>query len=105
MRAVSESTEPGEPVASDGAGRALLIDGASPGRRDEPAQRSTAQRVLLFSARYGTLMFLALLIVLFTVLCQVRLGDQRFLTGANLSLVLRSPPCSRFAGGLTVPSS
>ncbi len=104
MKAVSESTEPGEPVTPDGAAGALLVEGASPGRRDEPAQRSTAQRVLLFSARYGTLMFLALLIVLFTVLCQIKLGDQRFLTGANLSLVLRqSAVLAILAGGLTVP--
>jgi ribose transport system permease protein len=61
------------------------------------------QRVLAFASRYGTIVFLAVLIVLFAVLSEIILGQQRFLTGANLSLILRqSAVLAILAGGLTV---
>lgn len=65
---------------------------------------SPTKRVLLFSSRYGTLMFLGLLVVLFTVLSEAQLGEQRFLTGSNITLILRqSAVLAILAGGLTVP--
>lgn len=81
-------------------------DGPGPtgaeGRRAVDAP-TTSQRVLLFAARYGTLVFLVVLIVAFTVLSEVRLDEQRFLTGTNLSLILRqSAVLAILAGGLTV---
>ncbi len=61
------------------------------------------RRLLLFASTYGTLVFLGALLILFTVLSEIILGDQRFLTGANLSLVLRqSAVLAILAGGLTV---
>ena len=73
----------------------------------EPRAASTisrARRMLLSSSRYGTLIFLLILIATFAVLSQVRLDEQRFLTGGNLSLVLRqSAVLAILAGGLTVP--
>ena len=60
-------------------------------------------RALNFASRYGTLVFLGLLLVLFTILSETVLHQQRFLTGANLTLVLRqSAVLSILAGGLTV---
>lgn len=79
-----------------------LADDMAGGRRaaDIP---SRGQRSLAFASRYGTLLFLGLLVVLFTVLSEVVNGNQRFLTGANLSLILRqSAVLAILAGGLTV---
>jgi ribose transport system permease protein len=78
------------------------LDEAVSGRRAADAP-SRGQRSLVFASRYGTLLFLGILIVLFTVLSEVVLGNQRFLTGANLSLILRqSAVLAILAGGLTV---
>ncbi len=74
----------------------------SGGRRaaDSP---DSMRRALIFMSRYGTLIFLAVLVVLFAVLSEIILGNQRFLTGANVSLVLRqSAVLAILAGGLTV---
>lgn len=75
----------------------------------EPASSSDAgrenrrQRALIFVSRYGTSIFLVVLLVLFAALSEAILGDQRFLTGANLSLILRqSAVLAILAGGLTV---
>ena len=79
-----------------------VADGAPAGRRaaDQPDR---GQRVLALTSRYGTLIFLGVLLVLFTVLSEIVLGNQRFLTGANLSLVLRqSAVLAILAGGLTL---
>jgi ribose transport system permease protein len=55
-------------------------------------------------ARYGTLIFLVVLIVTFTVLSEIRLDEQRFMTGSNISLILRqSAVLAILAGGLTIP--
>lgn len=71
--------------------------------RRAPDMLSGSRRLLAFSSRYGTLVFLVLLVVLFTLLSEFVLGQQRFLTGANLSLVLRqSAVLAILAGGLTV---
>lgn len=78
------------------------VDVPKSGRRaaDRP---DFGQRALVTTSRYGTLIFLGVLLVLFTVLSEVVLGDQRFLTGANLSLVLRqSAVLAILAGGLTI---
>ena len=67
------------------------------------AERRRATPLLLFMARYGTLIFLGVLIVAFTVASEVHLGEQRFFTGTNLSLLLRqSAVLAILAGGLTV---
>lgn len=72
------------------------------GRRAADAQSANA-RFLAITSRYGTLIFLGVLIVLFTVLSEIVLDDQRFFTGANLSLVLRqSAVLAILAGGLTI---
>jgi ribose transport system permease protein len=77
-------------------------DGQLAGRRAADAP-SSAQRALAITSRYGTLLFLGVLIVLFTVLSEVVLGEQRFFTGANFSLVLRqSAVLAILAGGLTI---
>lgn len=76
--------------------------GPAPGRRaaDGPSRNA---RVLSVTSRYGTLIFLGVLIVLFTVLSEIVLDDQRFFTGANFSLVLRqSAVLAILAGGLTI---
>lgn len=84
-------TDGATPEATDGEGRRAVDDA---GRR---------QRLLVFGSRYGTLIFLAVLLVLFTVLSEIIIGQQRFLTGANLSLILRqSAVLAILAGGLTV---
>ena len=71
--------------------------------RRATGEPDTGQRVLTFASRYGTLVFLVVLLVLFTVLSEIVLGQQRFFTGANLSLVLRqSAVLAILAGGLTV---
>lgn len=81
---------------------APVVDAAPAGRRaaDQPDR---GQRALAITSRYGTLIFLGVLMLLFTVLSEVVLGEQRFLTGANLSLVLRqSAVLAILAGGLTL---
>ncbi|CAB4545058.1 MAG: ABC transporter permease [Actinomycetes bacterium] len=81
---------------------AHAVDAAPAGRRaaDQPDR---GQRALAITSRYGTLIFLGVLMLLFTVLSEVVLGEQRFLTGANLSLVLRqSAVLAILAGGLTL---
>jgi ribose transport system permease protein len=76
---------------------------ASPPTRREADRPDRSRRLLLFASTYGTLVFLGALLVLFTVLSEIILGDQRFLTGANVSLVLRqSAVLAILAGGLTV---
>jgi ribose transport system permease protein len=72
------------------------------GRRAADAPSRNA-RFLSVTSRYGTLIFLGLLIVLFTVLSEIVLDDQRFFTGANFSLILRqSAVLAILAGGLTI---
>lgn len=72
-------------------------------QRRAPDAPSGSRRLLAFSSRYGTLVFLVLLIALFTLLSEFVLGQQRFFSGANLSLVLRqSAVLAILAGGLTV---
>ena len=76
---------------------------ASPLGRRAADQPDRGQRVLAFASRYGTLLFLGILLILFTVLSEIVLGNQRFLTGANVSLILRqSAVLAILAGGLTV---
>lgn len=78
------------------------LEAPAGGRRaaDRP---DLSQRAFAVTSRYGTLIFLGVLLVLFTVLSEIILGDQRFLTGANLSLVLRqSAVLAILAGGLTI---
>jgi len=59
--------------------------------------------MLALSARYGTLVFLLVLIVAFTILVELRLGDQRFLSGSNITLLLRqSAVLAILASGLTI---
>lgn len=72
------------------------------GRRAADAPSRNA-RFLAVTSRYGTLIFLCVLIVLFTVLSEIVLDDQRFFTGANFSLILRqSAVLAILAGGLTI---
>lgn len=89
-------------LPSDAQDTSTLPVEAGSGRRaaDLP---SRGQRALVFSSKYGTLIFLGILIVLFTILSEAVLGNQRFLTGANISLILRqSAVLAILAGGLTV---
>ena len=58
---------------------------------------------MVFAARYGTIVFLLVLIVVFTILCEIRLGEQRFLSGSNITLLLRqSAVLAILASGLTI---
>ena len=62
-----------------------------------------SKNALAFSARYGTIVFLGLLVLIFTVLCEIKLGDQRFFSGNNLTLILRqSAVLAILACGLTI---
>ncbi|MFN3216155.1 MAG: ABC transporter permease [Acidimicrobiales bacterium] len=71
-------------------------DGAPTGQRRD--------RIISVLSRYGTLIFLGVLIVAFTILSEVRLDEQRFFTGGNLSLILRqSAVLAILAAGLTIP--
>lgn len=82
---------------------AAVDDGPGPDGRRAARDPGRSQRVLILGSRYGTLIFLAVLVVLFTVLSELILGQQRFLTGANMSLILRqSAVLAILAGGLTV---
>jgi len=78
------------------------VDAPVEGRRAATTP-DRGQRALAITSRYGTLIFLGVLLVLFTILSEIILGNQRFLTGANLSLVLRqSAVLAILAGGLTL---
>lgn len=78
------------------------VDPEVSGRRVADAP-DRSQRLLAFTSRFGTLLFLGVLLVLFTVLSEIILGNQRFLTGANVSLILRqSAVLAILASGLTV---
>ncbi|MFZ9698039.1 MAG: ABC transporter permease [Ilumatobacteraceae bacterium] len=58
---------------------------------------------MAFAARYGTIVFLLVLVVAFTILCELRLGEQRFLSGNNITLLLRqSAVLAILASGLTI---
>ena len=88
---------------------ATIADTADGGAEPRPTGRRAADeqsrnaRILSVTSRYGTLIFLGVLIVLFTVLSEIVLDDQRFFTGANFSLVLRqSAVLAILAGGLTI---
>jgi ribose transport system permease protein len=62
-----------------------------------------SKNALAFAARYGTIVFLGLLVLIFTVLCEIKLGDQRFFSGNNLTLILRqSAVLAILACGLTI---
>ena len=64
---------------------------------------SLTERMLPVVARYGTLVVLIGLVILFSILSLVELDEQRFFTGANLTLILRQTAVlSILAGGLTV---
>ena len=92
--AITEETVGGRPLDGGGSG--------------DHEVASTWNRVrargVPFVARYGTLIFLVILIVAFTVLSEIRLDEQRFMTGSNISLILRqSAVLAILAGGLTIP--
>lgn len=64
---------------------------------------SSGSKGMVFAARYGTIVFLLVLVVAFTILCELRLGEQRFLSGNNLTLLLRqSAVLAILASGLTI---
>jgi ribose transport system permease protein len=87
-------------IPSDAQDSAIAVADAGRRAADLPGR---GQRALALSSKYGTLIFLGILIVLFTILSETVLGDQRFLTGANISLILRqSAVLAILAGGLTV---
>jgi ribose transport system permease protein len=89
--ATAVETTSSDPARASGKGGRNLRLGANP-------------RLIAILSRYGTLIFLLILIVLFSVLSEVRLDEQRFLTGANTSLILRqSAVLAILAGGLTIP--
>lgn len=81
------------------------VGGIIPGRREVGAGVGTASgsKGMAFAARYGTIVFLLVLVVVFTILCEIRLGEQRFLSGNNLTLLLRqSAVLAILASGLTI---
>ncbi|MEY3640842.1 MAG: hypothetical protein RLZZ199_647 [Actinomycetota bacterium] len=81
------------------------VGGIIPGRREVGAGAGTASgsKGMAFAARYGTIVFLLVLVVVFTILCEIRLGEQRFLSGNNLTLLLRqSAVLAILASGLTI---
>jgi ribose transport system permease protein len=89
-------------VANTGVIAEEPVDPEVSGRRVADAP-DRSQRLLAFTSRFGTLLFLGVLLVLFTVLSEIILGNQRFLTGANVSLILRqSAVLAILASGLTV---
>lgn len=76
---------------------------ASNGGGNTAAVSSSGSRGMVFAARYGTIVFLLVLIIAFTILCELRLGEQRFLSGNNLTLLLRqSAVLAILASGLTI---
>lgn len=79
------------------------VDGPGAEARRAAEAPGRGLKALQFASRYGTLVFLGLLLVLFSILSQTVLHQQRFLTGSNLSLILRqSAVLAILAGGLTV---
>jgi ribose transport system permease protein len=73
--------------------------------RRVPGSRGSgvSNRSLALAARYGTIVFLVVLVIAFTILCEIRLGDQRFLSGNNFTLLFRqSAVLAILAGGLTI---
>ncbi|MBU6240191.1 MAG: ABC transporter permease [Acidobacteria bacterium] len=80
------------------------VGGIIPGRREIGGGSSTSgSKGMAFAARYGTIVFLLVLVVAFTILCEIRLGEQRFLSGNNLTLLLRqSAVLAILASGLTI---
>lgn len=70
---------------------------------DGPAGSAESGKTLALAARYGTIVFLIVLVVAFTILCELRLGDQRFLSGGNITLILRqSAVLAILSSGLTI---
>ncbi len=58
---------------------------------------------MALASRYGTIVFLVVLVVAFTILCELRLGEQRFLSGGNITLILRqSAVLAILSSGLTI---
>jgi ribose/xylose/arabinose/galactoside ABC-type transport system permease subunit len=80
------------------------VGGIIPGRRETGGGSSASgSKGMAFVARYGTIVFLLVLVVAFTILCEIRLGEQRFLSGNNLTLLLRqSAVLAILASGLTI---
>ena len=82
------------------------VGGIIPGRREtggNDAGSASGSRGMVFAARYGTIVFLLALVVAFTILCELRLGEQRFLSGNNITLLLRqSAVLAILASGLTI---
>ncbi len=82
------------------------VGGVIPYRRQaggNGAGHASESKGMAFAARYGTIVFLLVLVVVFTVLCEIRLGEQRFLSGSNLTLLLRqSAVLAILASGLTI---
>lgn len=80
------------------------VGGIIPGRRETGGGSSASgSKGMAFAARYGTIVFLLVLVVAFTILCEIRLGEQRFLSGNNLTLLLRqSAVLAILASGLTI---
>jgi ribose transport system permease protein len=82
------------------------VGGIIPGRREAGgggAGTASGSKGMAFAARYGTIVFLLVLVVVFTILCEIRLGEQRFLSGNNLTLLLRqSAVLAILASGLTI---
>jgi ribose transport system permease protein len=70
---------------------------------DQPPENRASGRSLALAARYGTIVFLIVLVIAFTILCEIRLGDQRFLSGSNVTLILRqSAVLAILSSGLTI---
>lgn len=80
------------------------VGGIIPSRRETGGGSSASgSKGMAFAARYGTIVFLLVLVVAFTILCEIRLGEQRFLSGNNLTLLLRqSAVLAILASGLTI---
>ena len=93
------------PAAPAGHGGTLPPSGGSriAGKSDTSSPVRLTARLLPVVARYGTLIVLVGLLILFSILSLVELGEQRFLTGTNLTLILRQAAVlSILAGGVTV---
>lgn len=80
------------------------VGGITPPRKERGGAGSVSgSKGLAFAARYGTIVFLIVLVGVFTILCEVRLGEQRFLSGNNFTLLLRqSAVLAILASGLTI---
>ena len=106
---ITSNTEGGKPWVNLGglvsAKRGIELDLSKLMRKRSDAKPGTlaSKNALVFAARYGTIVFLGLLVLIFTVLCEVKLGDQRFFSGNNLTLILRqSAVLVILACGLTI---